>query len=178
MKTITKQMIEDGKDLDQFENNPECRVTTYRDFVFLNGRSGRRVNVDKDKLEYLDDFLNYDYFYKYLVVYFHAFAQVFVPTVSVGLKLLRSVVDIYNYKTEHVLRYSLIAQILGFSYKEFMSISVHVKEDLLDYPDIVKDVSSTYSEETLYLNGLMFFYIDSKVVFCVKRCIGMFNPNI
>ena len=174
MKTIsiTKKMIEDGKHV-QFENHPECYIKTLRDDV------GRRINVEKDTLERLEYSINYDPCFKCLFVNFRENAHVYVPTVSIGLKLLRSIVDIYNYKTERCLRYSMIAEILGLSYEEFMSISVPLKDDLLDYPSIAEDVPDTYSEETLFMNGIYFVYHDYKnsVVMVVKKSVGMFNPN-
>ncbi len=73
--------------------------------------------------------------------------------------------------------YSEIAEIVGLTYKEFMSTPAD-EHDLLDYPDIVESVSSTYSEFTLIMNGIMFFEKDSEIVLSVQKSFGMFNPNV
>ena len=173
MKLITKTLIDVGV-CDIFEENPKCRIKLDRVDIMLYGKGLKRYDVTKKSCSLL---LNFCISIITTIVYFNKDAQVFVPTVSVGLKLLRSIFDVYNYKSENVLPYSEIAEIVGLTYKEFMSTPAD-EHDLLDYPDVVESVSSTYSEFTLIMNGIIFFEKDSEIVLSVQKSFGMFNPNV
>ncbi len=181
--TVTKTMIDAGVS-DIFEDNPKCRITMDRVDIMLHGkRSKSRYIVHQKQLQSCCDFIFFDDYNKSLFVYFSADAHVFVPTVSVGLKLIKSIFNVYNYKTENVLPYSVIAEIVGLTYREFMSTHVDDRSSvmsvyLLDYPDIVESVCSTYSEETLIMNGICFFGKNSEIVMSVQKSFGMFNANV
>ncbi len=170
---ITKELILSG--IGGLEGNPKCRITKDRMDIMISTFC-RGYNVNKQQLQSTSGFLYYDKYNKCLFLYFHCDVQIFVPNVFVGLKLLRSIFDIYNYKTENVLPYSEIAEIVGLTYEEFIASSD--EDTLLDYPDIAEMVSSTYSELTLSMNGILFFTNreDSEIVVSVQKTFGMFNP--